>query len=120
MADIIVIKYKSHSSGQERELRLLMDLAPDWTMVADLLDFDPQHSTAIANPGSGRTPEDCLRNVIREWLKNGGAGRYPTTWKGMYDLLVDCEHGSSAKILKEVIESGSTRSKLYSFDSQYS
>jgi len=112
MADIIVIKYKSHSSGQEQELRLLTDLTPDWKMVADLLELDPQQVAAIENPGSGRPPVDCLRNVIGEWLKIGGTRYYPTTWKGMYDLLVNCKHGRSARMLKEIIEYCSINSEF--------
>ena len=64
---------------------------------------------AIENPGSGRDPEDCIRQVFVKWLDNApqlpNYHRYPLTWRGLHDLLLDSDNGEAAVELKIALSS---------------
>ncbi len=50
---------------------------------------------------------DCIREVYSRWLENGGqlanSRTYPVSWKGLYNLLLDCELQELAEKLCEAL-----------------
>ena len=64
---------------------------------------------AIENPGSGRDPEDCIRQVFVKWLDNApqlpNYCQYPLTWRGLHNLLLDSDNGEAADELKVALSS---------------
>ena len=62
------------------------------------------HRAVIQTIGSGRDPEDCIRQVFVKWLDNApqlpNYRQYPLTWRGLHNLLVDSEHDAEAVELK--------------------
>ena len=64
---------------------------------------------SIASPGSGKSPEDCIFEVFVKWLDNApqlsNYNQYPLTWRGLYNLLQDSEHGEVARELKVALSS---------------
>ena len=63
----------------------------------------------IEDPGSRKSPEDCIHQVFVKWFENApqlpNYSRYPLTWRGLYNLLLDSEHGEAASELKVALSS---------------
>lgn len=63
----------------------------------------------IENPGSGKDPEDCIRQVFVRWLDNAtqlpNYCQYPLTWRGLHNLLLDSDNGEAAVELKIALSS---------------
>ena len=85
----------------------MVDLAPDWSEIAVILEFKPADIRAIQNPGSYKPAEYCLQDIISRWLqeRNRQEQEITGTWKGVYNLLVDSFHCNTAKELSDAIES---------------
>ena len=50
------------------------------------------------------TDEDFCSQVIETWFEDGGTPGHPTTWQGVYDLLLGVEEKRLAKKLKIALE----------------
>ena len=102
-----LIRYRD-PNGEIKELRILDDLSPDWEGIGETLGFKPSVIKAIRNAGSGKTPLQCLRDVFTRWLDNADnmpfKKRFPSNWTGVYNLLLDSQHGTTAKDLKAAIK----------------
>ena len=102
LSHLQLIKY-SHASNVQT-LRLLQCLAPKWRKVGEILGLHRAVIHAIENPGSGRDPENCIRQVFVKWLDNAtqlpNYRQYPLTWRGLHNLLIDSEHDAEAVELK--------------------
>ena len=92
------------------EIRFRKELAPIWRDIAQLLAFGYNEIQGIEKPGSGKTFEACLDDVIGRWMANApnmsNAGRYPANWRGFHNLLEDAERGVLAGNLRAAIEAG--------------
>ena len=102
-----LIRYGTASNKQN--LRLLQRLAPEWRRVGQILGLPSAVIQSIENLGSGRSPEDCVFQVFVRWLENApqlpSYSQYPLTWRGLYNLLQDSEHGEAASELKVALSS---------------
>ena len=67
------------------------------------------HRAVIQTIGSGRDPEDCIRQVFVKWLDNAtqlpNYLQYPLTWRGLHNLLLDSDNGEAAVELKSALSS---------------
>ena len=67
------------------------------------------HRAVIQTIGSGRDPEDCIRQVFVKWLDNAtqlpNYRQYPLTWRGLHNLLLDSDNGEAAVELKVAVSS---------------
>ena len=103
-----LMRYYDPSTGEKKELRILEDLSADWKKVGETLGFTPQKIKTIENPGANKIPSDCLRDIFTGWMENADnmldKKRFPSNWKGVYNLLEACQHGTTSKDLKAAIE----------------
>ena len=110
-----LIKYHDLDTSEKKELRILKDLAADWENIGETLGLGPSEIATIRNAGAGTTPEQGLRGVITVWMQNADnmpcSKLYPCTWTGLYKVLMDSEHGTTANNLKAAISA--TRSDLH-------
>lgn len=96
-----IIKWVSDAEERENKLSIVESIAPKWEKVSAIFNFE---SELIKNPGSGTTPEQCLRKVLRKWQENQDKD-YPFNWNGLLQLLEDIEHVGFAKQLREALAS---------------
>ena len=77
--------------------------------MGEILGLNRAVIQAIENPGSGRDPEDCIRQVFVKWLDNApqlpNYCQYPLTWRGLHNLLLDSDNGEAAVELKIALSS---------------
>ncbi len=61
----------------------------------------------IQHPGSGKTPEQCLYDVLQIWEagSNGENDEYPYSWDGLIGLLNDIDHSFRADDVREALSS---------------
>ena len=101
-----LIKYHDPNS-KKNELRILEDLSADWEHIGETLGLRTPEINAIRNAGAGKTTIQCLREVISKWMQNADYMRYhekyPCTWTGLYNMLIDSDHGATANKLKAAI-----------------
>ena len=73
--------------------------------IAIHLGLSHSQIETIQDPGSGKTPQRCLNEVLEMWRKMdpSEAGEYPYTWKGLLKLLKDSEVTVLAIDLKKVL-----------------
>ena len=99
-----LIRYGDVSNMQA--LRLLQCLAPKWRNVAEILGLN---IAVIQTIGWGRNPEDSIHQVFLKWLENASElpnnYRYPLSWRGLHNLLVDSNSGEAAAELKVALSS---------------
>ena len=102
-----LIRYRDPNTSEVREVRILDDLAADWECIGELLDFRPPEIDAIRHAGAGKAPIQCLREVLSKWIQNAvnmpSSKRYPCNWTGVYNLLMDSKHGTTASDLKAAV-----------------
>ena len=107
-----LIRYHDPNTGEKKELKILDDLSADWECFGEILGFRPQEINAIQHAGAGKTLMQCLREVISKWIQNAdnmpSSKRYPCNWKGLYNMLMDSEHGATAIDLKAAITASSS------------
>ncbi len=61
----------------------------------------------IQNSGSGKTPEQCLYDVLQNWEagSNGEITEYPYSWDGLIGLLNDIDHSFRADDVRKALSS---------------
>ena len=78
-------------------------LARKWRKIASLLGLEPGEIESIG--ADYRTRYSCITAVFRRWFENAknlsNAGKYPTSWQGLINLLEDAELGELAEKLIE-------------------
>ena len=103
-----LIRYGNHANDKQ-DLRLLPCLAMKWKRVGEILGLHRALIQNIENPGSRKSPEDCIRQVFVKWLDNASQlpnySLYPLNWRGLYNLLLASEHGEAASELKVALSS---------------
>ena len=113
------IRYHDLNTSDKKESRILDDLSADWEDIGEILGFRPPEINAIRHAGAGKTPIQCLREVISKWIWNAdnmpSSKQYPCNWNGLYNMLMDSKHGATANDLKAAI-TGSCSDLHQSFD----
>ena len=103
------IRYRDPNTSEKKELRILDDLSADWERIGEILGFRPPEIDAIRHAGAGKTPTQCLSDVISKWMQNAekmpSSKRYPWNWTGFHNMLEDSKHGATANDLKAAINS---------------
>ena len=92
--------------GEKKELRLFKELAPNWEVIAGILQLsDPV--IKIIKMNNSVDLSGCIREVISKWLSNGSrlpqAERFTVNWRGFYYLLLDSEESDKAILLKDAL-----------------
>ena len=102
-----LIRYYDPNTSEKKELRILDNLSADWECIGEILGFRPPEIDAIRHAGAGKTPIQCLREIISKWMQNAGnmpsSKQYPCNWNGLYSMLMDSKHGATANDLKAAI-----------------
>ena len=88
-----LIKWIPDGETTERKLKIAETIAPKWRDVAMLIGTNNSKIESIQNSGSGKTPEQCLYDVLRIWEvgSNEESNEYPYSWDGLLGLLNDIE-----------------------------
>ena len=107
MKHLNLIRYHDPNTSEKKELRILDDLSADWEDIGEILGFRPPEINTIRHPGAGKTPIQCLREIIYKWMQNADnmpySKQYPCTWTGLYNMLMHSKHGATANDLKAAI-----------------
>ena len=107
-----LIRYHDPNTSEKKELRILNNLSADWEVIGEILGFRPPEIIAIQHAGAGKTPIQCLQEVISKWIQNADnmpfSKRYPCNWTGLYNILMDSKHGTTANDLKAAITASSS------------
>ncbi len=101
---LCLIKWIPDGETTERKLKIAETIAPKWRDVAMLIGTKIQ---SIQNSGSGKTPEQCLFDVLQIWEagSNGENAEYPYTWDGLIHLLNDIDHSFRADDVRKALSS---------------
>ena len=103
-----LIKWIPNGEKTERKLKIAEAIAPKWRRMAVMIEKSDSQITSVQNPGSGKTPEQCLDDALRIWQESSRAGEsneYPYSWDGLLVLLNDIECGVLADDLRETLSS---------------
>ena len=78
-------------------------LAPNWSGLGDLLDFDESGTQlGVIEKRYPNDPEACCRAMFQHWLT--GNGVKPCSWCKLIELLKDCDQ----EVLAEEVEASLT------------
>ena len=88
-------------SHGRNKVHIIKRLAPHWTVVGDLLEFDGSgmQLSIIEKEHSG-APETCCRAMFQHWL--GGNGVKPCSWCTLVELLRDCDQEDLSQLAEEI------------------
>ena len=88
-------------------MNVIKCLAPKWTDLGDLLEFDSSSSKLEEiEEKYPNNPEACCRAMFIHWLK--GNGVQPCTWSKLIELLKHCEQKKLANEVEAAISATST------------
>ncbi len=115
-----LIKWIPDGETAKKNLKIAETIAPKWRDVAMMIEISNSKIEIIQNSGSGKTPEQCLYDILRIWEtgSNRGSKEYPYSWDGLLDLLNDIEYGVLADDLREALasEKSTVRGNLHKKD----
>ena len=86
----------------EEEINIIKRIAPKWTDLGDLLDFDK--SSSKLNEIEEKypdNPEACCRAMFQHWIE--GNGVQPCTWSNLIVLLRDCDQEDLANEIETAL-----------------
>ena len=90
------------SATKGTTINIIKCLAPKWTDLGDLLEFDSSSSKLDEiEEKYPNNPEACCRAMFIHWLK--GNGVQPCTWSKLIELLKDCEQKKLANEIEAAI-----------------
>ena len=98
-SNLTVIKWKN-KKGEMKTFKLKNSIIHKWREIGNLVAVPWQQLDAWAKR---KDDKECCEAVLLYWLDNPPY-LYPATWKGLYDLLEDCELGQIAINLKQAVE----------------
>ena len=99
-ASLTVIKYwKNKKLGVTGKFKLKSSVVHKWREIGNFVV--PWQQLEVWT--KEKDAEACCDSVFSYWLENSFHD-YPTTWKGLYDLLDDSELGQTATELKCAVE----------------
>lgn len=88
---------KNRKTG--KKFRLTDKIGTIWSNIGLTLGIEPDLLDCFMD--EERTNEKRLRRVMEKWLTNAGGlpyhDSYPLSWKGLRDILLDCEKIEVAK-----------------------
>ena len=96
-ANLTVIRWKN--KGQEEKFKLKSSIVHKWRKIGNLVV--PRQKLEVW--AKRMNDEECCEAVLSCWLDHPPR-RYPATWKGLYELLDDCELGQVAIELKQAVD----------------
>ena len=103
-----LIKWIPDGETNERKMKIAETIAPKWRRLAVMIEISDAQITNIQNPGSGKTPERCLYDILRIWQESSGvegSNEYSYSWDGLRGLLNDIEYSVLADDLREALSS---------------
>ena len=81
---------------------IIKRLAPHWTVMGDLLEFDDDGTQlSIIEDKYQDNPEACCRAMFQHWLK--GNGVEPCSWCKLIELLRDCSQEELAEEIEAAL-----------------
>ena len=81
-----------------------MSVCSKWERIGCILGFDGCDIERLDKKRRGE-PEDCCRDIFSEWLEKGMIdSRYSMDWKGVVELLEDCQYSALADDLQEALK----------------
>jgi hypothetical protein len=84
-------------------VRIIKAAASKWRHLATRMHFEPCDISRIRSDNPIQCYDACWQ-VCSEWLQ--GAGRQPTTWSTLIEILEEAELGEIAMDLKNIISRG--------------
>ncbi len=111
-----LIKWTPESSAGVKKIRIAESIASKWKEVANLIGLRGPQISNIENCGSGKTPVQCLDDVLQAWEENKDDENqidYPYNWNGLLELLNDMEYRVLATNVRKALasEQNSVRKK---------
>ena len=86
-----------------KKIYIIKRLAPNWSGLGDLLDFDESGTQlGIIEKRYPNDPEACCRAMFQHWLT--GNGVKPCSWRKLIEFLKDCDQ----EVLAEEVEASLT------------
>ena len=83
-------KLKLLPSCDGKRINIIKRLAPHWSGLGDLLDFDVDGTQLlIIEKRYPNDPEACCRAMFQHWLAGNGA--QPCSWATLIELLKYCD-----------------------------
>ena len=99
---IVKLKVLKSAATGGTKINIIKRLAPKWTDLGDLLEFDSSGSKLSAiEEKYPNNPEACCRAMFIHWLE--GNGVQPCTWSKLIELLKDCEQVKLANEIEAAI-----------------
>ena len=91
--------------GRQHRLKVIEAVSGKWRkiglMLGQTLTMLDNYKTKEMNDNT-----ECCQRVFDHWIRNSGHGtRYPLTWEGLHELLMDAEYASEANNLKMALAS---------------
>ncbi len=103
-----LIKYIDSVTGKKETIRIYDELAPNWRKVGKILGFQEYTLRTVESSGSGKTPEQCITDIMGRWKDNApnmvNKDRFPGNMRGVYNLLVDAEQSELARRLDTALK----------------
>ena len=93
----------------KNELRVYSKTAAHWRTIARKLGLEVETPGCIQNIAMRNFNDnnECVREVFGKWLENAiglpNAERYPKSWEGLLNLLVDSDIGEVATTLRTAL-----------------
>ena len=93
----------------KNELRIYSKTAAHWRTIARKLGLEVETPGYIQNIAMRNFNDnnECVREVFGKWLENAiglpNAERYPKSWEGLLNLLVDSDIGEVATTLRTAL-----------------
>ena len=100
-----LLKWKKDSTLDR--LRIMRDSSSVWENIGTVLTISDAELAGFKKKHM-EDSNDCIREVYSKWLSNGGrmgnASTYPVSWRGLYNILCDCELQGLADQLCEALQ----------------
>ena len=91
----------------KRELRIYSKIAHRWRQIATRLGFELGEIESVEE--NHHRNDSRITAVLRRWFENArslsNASRYPKSWQGLINLLIDAELGEVAEEMRKVLSS---------------
>ena len=108
LSELTLLKWKD-TQGQTQKLNIINQIASEWWNVGILLGFSMPKLETLQQKALNDSIQSC-RHVFSQWIDNNGHPRYPLSWSGLQELLIDIQKDTLARQLAEALESKTTPS----------
>ena len=83
------------------------NISSHWRDIGELIGLSVSNLKNIATEHQDK-PLECCRAVLCHWLENPPKD-YPITWRGLLELLEDCQLGQVVSELKNVLSKSNVK-----------